>query len=285
MGGKVLAGKSEDKKDTQEESKNGPVLLRMGIFFDGTLNSIANIDERKNFENFKESQKNSSRATRKAIRKRSKLIKDNGSYVNEYSNVARFYKCFNEKKNEFIIPVYVEGIGAKPREIGKTITDQKFAQVPIKDKKKEPYKKTCKEYDKGEISLDKFIESNEGFISCSDDQLGSALGIGLFGVKKKVEAACERIHKEIRDLIPKKKLKAGTEIEIELYVFGFSRGSAAARCFSACLQNKVGSTKEEYSFNSVLLEAKNTVTINFNDVMIKKKLKQVLRMVLILKGS
>ena len=33
MGGKVLAGKSEDKKDTQEESKNGPVLLRMGIFF------------------------------------------------------------------------------------------------------------------------------------------------------------------------------------------------------------------------------------------------------------
>ena len=100
MGGKVLAGKSEDKKDTQEESKNGPVLLRMGIFFDGTLNSIANIDERKNFENFKESQKNSSRATRKAIRKRNKLIKDNDSYTNEYSNVARFYKCYRKKKDE-----------------------------------------------------------------------------------------------------------------------------------------------------------------------------------------
>ena len=274
MGGKVLAGKPNDVKESQEQAEESSVLLRMGIFFDGTLNSIANIDERKNFENFKESQKNSSRATRKAIRKRSKLIKDNGSYVNEYSNVARFYKCFNEKKNEFIIPVYVEGIGAKPREIGKTITDQKFAQVPIKDKKKEPYKKTCKEYDKGEISLDKFIESNEGFISCSDDQLGSALGIGLFGVKKKVEAACERIFNEIRGLIHQKEWGENTKIELELYVFGFSRGSAAARCFSACLQNKVGSTKEEYSFNSVLLEAKNTVTINFNDVMIKKKLKQ-----------
>lgn len=275
-GGTVCIGKPEDKKESQEESKNGPVLLRMGIFFDGTLNSIANIDERKNFEDFKESQKNSSRATRKAIRKRSKLIKDNDSYTNEYSNVARFYKCFNEKKDEFIIPVYVEGIGAKPREIGKTIEDKAkaFAQVPIKDKKKEHYKESCKKYDKGEISLDQFIENNDGFFSCSDNQLGSALGIGLFGVKKKVEAACEKIHKEIRSLIPKKKIKAGTDIEIELYVFGFSRGSAAARCFCACLQNKVGSTKEEYSFNSVLLGVKNTFTINFNDVLIKKKLKQ-----------
>lgn len=275
-GGTVCIGKPEDKKESQEESKNGPVLLRMGIFFDGTLNSIANIDERKNFEDFKESQKNSSRATRKAIRKRSKLIKDNDSYTNEYSNVARFYKCFNEKKDEFIIPVYVEGIGAKPREIGKTIEDKAkaFAQVPIKDKKKEHYKESCKKYDKGEISLDQFIENNDGFFSCSDNQLGSALGIGLFGVKKKVEAACEKIHKEISTIISDYDINTGTDINIELYVFGFSRGSAAARCFCACLQNKVGSTKEEYSFNSVLLGVKNTFTINFNDVLIKKKLKQ-----------
>ncbi len=273
-GGTVCIGKPDDKKESQEESKNGPVLLRMGIFFDGTLNSIANIDERKDFESFKENQKNPSRATRKSIRKRSKLIKGNDSYTNEYSNVARFYKCFNEKKDEFIIPVYVEGIGAKPREIGKTIEDKAFAQVPIKDKKKEPYKESCKKYDNGEISLDQFIENNDGFVSCSDHQLGSALGIGLFGVKKKVEAACEKIHKEIRSLIPKKKIKAGTDINIELYVFGFSRGSAAARCFCACLQNKVGSTKEEYSSNAFILGAKNRVTFNFVDANIKKKLSQ-----------
>lgn len=273
-GGMVCSGKPDDKKESQEESKNGPVLLRMGIFFDGTLNSIANIDERKDFESFKENQKNPSRATRKSIRKRSKLIKGNDSYTNEYSNVARFYKCFNEKKDEFIIPVYVEGIGAKPREIGKTIEDKAFAQVPIKDKKKEPYKESCKKYDNGEISLDQFIENNDGFVSCSDHQLGSALGIGLFGVKKKVEAACEKIHKEIRSLIPKKKIKAGTDINIELYVLGFSRGSAAARCFCACLQNKVGSTKEEYSSNAFILGAKNRVTFNFVDANIKKKLSQ-----------
>lgn len=273
-GGTVCIGKPEDKKESQEESKNGPVLLRMGIFFDGTLNSIANIDERKDFESFKENQKNPSRATRKSIRKRSKLIKGNDSYTNEYSNVARFYKCFNEKKDEFIIPVYVEGIGAKPREIGKTIEDKAFAQVPIKDKKKEHYKESCKKYDKGEISLDQFIENNDGFFSCSDHQLGSALGIGLYGVKKKVEAACEKIHKEIRTIISDKKLEAGTDINIELYVFGFSRGSAAARCFCACLQNKVGSTKEEYSSNAFILGAKNRVTFNFVDANIKKKLSQ-----------
>ncbi|MBP5703265.1 MAG: DUF2235 domain-containing protein [Paludibacteraceae bacterium] len=104
--------------------------------------------------------------------------------------------------------------------------------------------------------------------------MGSALGIGLFGVKKKVEAACERIFNEITGIIRKKKLKENTKIELELYVFGFSRGSAAARCFSACLWDKVGSTKEDYSPNTLLLGAKNAVTFNFNEVIIKKKLKQ-----------
>lgn len=269
-GGMVCSGKPDDKKETQEESKNGPVLLRMGIFFDGTLNSIANIDERKDFESFKKNHKNSSKAIRKAIKKRNDLIEDNDSYTNEYSNVARFYKCYREKKDEFIIPIYVEGIGAKPREIGKRIDDQKLSQAPTKDKQNKSYKK----YDKGEISLDQFIENNDGFFSCSDSQIGSALGIGLFGVKKKVEAACEKIHKEISTIISDYDINTGTDINIELYVFGFSRGSAAARCFCACLQNKVGSTKEEYSFNSVLLGVKNTFTINFNDVLIKKKLKQ-----------
>ena len=46
-GGMVCSGKPDDKKETQEESKKSSVLLCMGIFFDGTLNSIANIDERK----------------------------------------------------------------------------------------------------------------------------------------------------------------------------------------------------------------------------------------------
>ena len=270
MGGMVFGGKPDDAEDSQEESKKSSVLLRMGIFFDGTLNSIANIDERKDFERFKEDQKDSSKAIRKAIKKRNDLIKDNGSYT----NVARFYKCFNEKRDEFIIPVYVEGIGAKPREIGKKIDDQEFAQIPTKDKKEKSYKKTCKKYDNGELSLDQFIEGNKGFISCSDDQLGSALGIGLFGVKKKVEAACEKIFYKIRSIISDKKLEEGTDIELELYVFGFSRGSAAARCFSACLWNKVGSTKEDFSSKTFGLGAKNAVTFNFNEVIIKKKLKQ-----------
>lgn len=273
-GGTVCIGKPEDKKESQEETEECSILLRMGIFFDGTLNSIANIDERKDFERFKEEQKSPSKAIRKAIKKRNDLIKDNDSYANEYSNVARFYKCFNEKKDEFIIPVYVEGIGAKPREIGKTIEDKAFAQVPIKDKKKEPYKESCKKYDNGELSLDQFINNNDGFVSCSDHQLGSALGIGLYGVKKKVEGACERIFNEIRGIIREKKVKEGTDINIELYVFGFSRGSAAARCFCACLQSKVGSTKEEYSSNALILGAKNRVTFNFVDANIKKKLNQ-----------
>ncbi len=270
MGGMVFGGKPDDAEDSQEESKKSSVLLRMGIFFDGTLNSIANIDERKDFERFKEEQKSPSKAIRKAIKKRNDLLKDNGSYTNEYSNVARFYKCYREKRDEFIIPVYVEGIGTKPREIGKKIDDQNFAKVPSEDNKNESYKK----YDNGELSLDQFIIENKGFVSCSDDQLGSALGIGVFGVKKKVEAACERISNEIRNIIRDQKLEEDTDIELELYVFGFSRGSAAARCFSACLRDKVGLTKDDFSSKTFGLGAKNAVTFNFNEVIIKKKLKQ-----------
>lgn len=171
-GGMVFSGIPDDVKDSQEESKKSSVLLRMGIFFDGTLNSIANIDERKDFERFKDEQKSPSKAIRKAIKKRDSWIEDNDSYTNEYSNVARFYKCYREKKNKFIIPIYVEGIGAKPREIGKRIDNQKLSQAPTKDKQNKSYKK----YDKGEISLDQFIENNDGFFLLQRPSVGFRLG-------------------------------------------------------------------------------------------------------------
>ena len=76
--------------------------------------------------------------------------------------------------------------------------------------------------------------------------MGSALGIGLFGVKKKVEAACEKIN----DIIAGYVKKENTEVSIYLYVFGFSRGAAAARCFSSFLKIRSGKTKEKKTINT-----------------------------------
>lgn len=248
----VGGGDNKIKNCSQNDRKN-TLNLSFGVFFDGTLNSIANIDERKDFQKFLS---NTDFLTLLGnidvltTRNQKILCEDSSydSYRNEYTNVARFYKCF--KNEDSIIPIYVEGIGTKPREIGKKIN---FTEAPpIENGSYSNY-----------TSLNKFIEDNDGFVTCSDDTVGSALGVGMFGVKKKVEAACEKIFYEIK----KYDLRKYNELKLDLYVFGFSRGSAAARCFSSCLQRRLGKTKVDSSFNT------NTIGI-LNVTSIKKKLAQ-----------
>ncbi len=249
----MVGGGDNKIKNCSQNDRKSTLNLSFGVFFDGTLNSIANIDERKDFQNFLN---NIDTLTLLAninvlVERKQKVLDGNSSYDsyrNEYTNVARFYKCF---KNEgSIIPIYVEGIGTKPREIGKKIN---FTEAPpIENGSYSNY-----------TSLNKFIEDNDGFVTCSDDTVGSALGVGMFGVKKKVEAACEKIFYEIK----KYDLRKYNELKLDLYVFGFSRGSAAARCFSSCLQRRLGKTKVDSSFNT------NTIGI-LNVTSIKKKLAQ-----------
>lgn len=250
----IVGSGTNNIKDSSQEQRKNTLELSFGVFFDGTLNSIANIDERKDFQKFLN---NIDTLTLLAninvlVERKQKVLDGNSSYDsyrNEYTNVARFYKCFNNKPGK-IIPVYVEGIGAKPRKIGQKID---FTKAPQKDKSS---------YDNYE-SLNKFIDDNNGFVTCSDDTIGSALGVGMFGVKKKVEAACEKIYNSIKN----QNLKKYDELKLNLYVFGFSRGSAAARCFSSCLQRRLGKTKVDSSFNT------NTIGI-LNVTSIKKKLAQ-----------
>lgn len=310
----MVGGGNNDIENTSEESKNISVELHIGVFFDGTLNSKANIDERKDFESFlaehpeslavveldklykEDSIKDAIKKDRslgyskskqllkaydnekKSVQEylktnptgiRNALYGSNDSYTNEYTNVVRFYNCF---KNEFeadknnpekiCVPIYIEGIGAKPRKL-KTDEDSNnlehndnkidFTTSPTNDVVNDSYDN----YENGKSSLDEFIEDNGGFISCSDDELGSALGIGLFGVKKKVEAACEKIN----DLIAGYVKKENTEVSIYLYVFGFSRGAAAARCFSSFLKMRNGKTKVKRNKNTVVMGWRSDMNI------------------------
>ncbi len=316
----MVGGGNNEIENSSEESKNISVELHIGVFFDGTLNSKANIDERKDFELFLAEHPESltdveldkmfkediikdaikkdrslgyfkSKQLLKTYENKKKFFQEyletipavkrnafygsNDSYTNEYTNVVRFYNCF---KNEFeadkdnpekiCVPIYIEGIGAKPRKLkndddsnNPEHNDNKidFTTSPANDVVNESYDN----YENGNTSLNQFIEDNGGFISCSDDELGSALGIGLFGVKKKVEAACEKIN----DLIAGYVKKENTEVSVYLYVFGFSRGAAAARCFSSFLKMRNGKTKVKRN--------KNTVVMGFlSDTSIAKKLEK-----------
>ncbi len=245
----VKSGGDNSSPQSSETTNDTSVKLTFGVFFDGTLNSIANIDERKNFQTYL-----STHSSTDATDKRNKYYKKNDSYTNEYTNVARFYKCFNNEEDKFIFPIYVEGIGTKPRELNPKIdTDKLFEKAPI-----DYGTNSSQEYYDGKISREDFIKKNYGFISCSDDTLGSALGIGLFGVKKKVESACEKIFKKLNDI---KKLTNYKEAKIELYVFGFSRGSAAARCFSACLKQRLGKTNVKTTLSSIALSSTNLTIV------------------------
>lgn len=252
---RVFACDGEFRRAEQREKDDRRKLdLKFGVFFDGTQNSIANIDERKGFENFLAERKiEKIRRTRlflpdqicyedDVFESRYRCYNANDSYRNEYTNVARSYMCFSRPEDESIIPIYIEGIGTKPREIGEKID---FTKAPNEEKKNQD----------NYASLDQFKEENDGFVSCSDDSLASALGVGLFGVKKKVEGACERIAQKVDKIIRNLKVSKDEKIEIDirLYVFGFSRGAAAARCFSACLNRRLGKTKVQTSLNAAII--------------------------------
>lgn len=310
----MVGGGNNDINNTAQSSEKIQLELHIGVFFDGTLNSKANIDERKDFESFlaehpeslavveldklykEDSIKDAIKKDRslgyskskqllkaydnekKSVQEylktnptgiRNALYGSNDSYTNEYTNVVRFYNCFkNEIKTnksnpkKICVPIYIEGIGAKPRKL-KTDEDSNnlehndnkidFTTSPTNDVVNDSYNN----YENGKSSLDEFIEDNGGFISCSDDELGSALGIGLFGVKKKVEAACEKIN----DLIAGYVKKENTEVSIYLYVFGFSRGAAAARCFSSFLKMRNGKTKVKRNKNTVVMGWRSDMNI------------------------
>ncbi|MDH7463419.1 DUF2235 domain-containing protein [Chitinophagaceae bacterium 26-R-25] len=80
---------------TPPEDNNNDKDKVFGIFFDGTKNNKTNTEERE---------KNTA-----AFQKYGKEEKGS-SYYNEWSNVARLWKCYDEK-----LAIYVEGIGTEDR--------------------------------------------------------------------------------------------------------------------------------------------------------------------------
>lgn len=84
-----------------EEEDSGEIEIRLGFFFDGTLNNERNTYIRKEKEKKKKGLKYDEKAT-----KDDPWGFDKDSYLNDYSNVARMYHFYTSAAS-----VYIEGIG------------------------------------------------------------------------------------------------------------------------------------------------------------------------------
>lgn len=74
---------------------------------------------------------------------------------------------------------------------------------------------------------------------------GQAFGTGFTGVNSKVENGCNDVTKEVVR-VAKKLVKKPCKIKLHLAVIGFSRGAAAARRFSSCLDSTSGKKHKMY---------------------------------------
>lgn len=151
--------------------------LTYGVFFDGTLNNRENTEIRKKVE--KKGEFRMISASEEELRIYKKYAKEDNSFGNDFTNVARKWYCTEEEYR-----VYIEGIG----------------------------------------TIDKEDDVGGGY----------KYGRGTTGVVGKVRNGCKALAEKIA-------LKANSnyrleEIVLTLDIFGFSRGSAAARNFAYNLQ-------------------------------------------------
>ncbi len=217
MGYKVLIGKPEKEKTKELHVKT--VNIYMGVFFDGTNNNKYNIEE---FQKHSRLYWERHSYNPFILDPRDKYKeKDDGSFVQGFSNVAYLSYIFRHMEmvaeNSHVSCIYVEGIGTHVRD---------DSQV-----------------------WNPFLEENH----YEDSTLSQATGAYIQGVKEKVKRGCEKIKKEFLSIvgkIRKKYPRVSFNYNLHLSVVGFSRGSAAARCFVSHLFDK----EDSMSLFSVLSE-------------------------------
>ncbi len=276
-------GKSPSKvNDNTNTGKSKPldVELTFVLFFDGTLNSKVNVDDRRIYtdEEFKFIfglkwdvvsmvfppllYNSISCLKRHALRK--KMI-DSASYSYGYSNIARLYSCFNNENKKEVIPIYIEGVGTKPRKVRseEIKTAEEFEKSNSEQMKffhgKGLDRRNVRDLIYNVVAGNDFEDpieyANKGdtkmpdvdyFSVCSDDEIGATYGFGDFGIKAKVERAVFEINKQILAYFEENNIKEDVNsFKLKFIVYGSGRGAASARCFCSNLKKKNCKTEDE----------------------------------------
>jgi rhs element vgr protein len=95
---------------TYNEEKSGELKLTFGLFFDGTKNNMYHTRLRKYAESHREIRYHNSEMTGEDW-EAYYMYKHNESFTNDYTNVARTYKCCTDPYR-----IYIEGIGTVSKE-------------------------------------------------------------------------------------------------------------------------------------------------------------------------
>lgn len=213
--GKVLSG-SSSSDNNKDDSKEEKIDVHIGLFFDGTGNSMMNIKERKEFNDRKIS--NGSRT---------KFYEKNKSFQSTFSNVARMYQMYKrEDKKRYAI--YIEGIGTAPR----PVLDGVKGKMESDDDKDQKGSKSSTD---GYVFTEEYFKQNK--CPYSDNTLAQGFGMGDFGVNGKIQRGCEAVVALLREL---RGSKENVKFKVTMDVFGFSRGAAAARSFTSRIKAAKG---------------------------------------------
>lgn len=207
----VRKGKAQDDKGDESVESN-TIAVHIGVFFDGTGNSMMNVKERKLYDKLKEKYSKKLEGSG-----RDEYYKKNDSHGNDLSNVAIEYVSYQTDESSYKFSVYIEGIGTAPRPVDKD----------------EEFKATVEYY---------MSNGNYG----DDVILGQGLGYGKYGVNAKIERGVEKITSCLLKIKNKIEEDSDSEQEIQFKltfdVFGFSRGAAAARSFTSRIKSPKGDT-------------------------------------------
>jgi hypothetical protein len=207
----VTSGNTDDSivSNKANLSDGDGVHIRVSMFFDGTNNNKYNTEGRLEF--FKSVHREdhnpiAAAAYEKRLRSGKSGLKKDDSYANEYSNVARLFKNYDDdptNKDIRTACVYIEGVGTRSN--GEDILDEDGQKVGVN-------------------------------LGGDDNKYGGGFGDGTTGIVKKVERGCEKLAEACKK-IAKDDIIASLTID----VFGFSRGAAAARH----LIYEIGKKKQE----------------------------------------
>lgn len=220
---KVGFDSAPKENETTEDKKTVDVKVIMGVFFDGTGNNKRNIDF------YRKKKRNGASGIY--------LWWLDDSYKQDYSNVAYKYDAYKhtikpEVEGYYVRRVYITGPG----------TDNRSHYIDAgteNNNNDELQGKVDAKYYKNKESNPKFDENQR------DDMMqGNAFGLGGKGVVNKVLLANRYIQKElgfVLDIASEEGLIKSVDLQLDVY--GFSRGAAAARCFVNNIKSHHGTAK------------------------------------------
>ncbi|PKQ62964.1 hypothetical protein BZG01_16400 [Labilibaculum manganireducens] len=224
----VTSGNTKDSivSNKANLSDGNGVHIRVSMFFDGTNNNKFNTEGRLEFFEGVHGHKHNAEmaaAYEKRLRSGKSGLKIDDSYANDYSNVARLFKNYDDDPTNKDVRTgcrYIEGIGTTSN--GEDILDEDGKKVGVN-------------------------------LGGDDNKYGGGFGDGATGIDKKVERGCEKLAEAC-----KKIAKDDTIATLTIDVFGFSRGAAAARHFIyEITKDKVEATTQSYGTSSGYVQTIN----------------------------